>query len=354
MCDVSVIIPVYNVKNEILYQCVKSVLEQKAVEMEILIIDDGSTIECAKLCDEFQKMDSRIEVMHQKNQGVSVARNAGIKRANGKWIAFVDADDWIEPNMLSVMVDYGNKKDVDIVLCDCFVNYNRKQVETHFFEEEFGVDNIDKDRFILHILSPRMCDDKTNVIDMGMPWAKVYRKSFIQERNICFDKELKRMQDNIFNLYAFEYAKSMYYIHLPLYHYRKGTDSGIYTYNPQIAEIYNIYFQRVLEYINYFQKKEMFRSALNYKIFFSVYVILKNDILNRNNPDKFMDKRKRMLSIIGSLYYRKALEELQTKYLNTMEKLFLFLVRKRLFAGMCLAVETKNIIYIIIGKGVGK
>lgn len=354
MCDVSVIIPVYNVKNEILYQCVKSVLEQKAIDIEIFIIDDGSKVECAKFCDKFEKMDSRVKVVHQNNQGVSVARNEGIKKANGKWIAFVDADDWIEPDMLSVMSRYGNEKGADIVLCDCFINYSRKQVETHFFEEEFGLDNIDKDKFILHILSPRMCNDKTNIIDMGMPWAKVYRKSFIRERNIFFDKELRRMQDNVFNLYAFENAESMYYIHDPLYHYRKGTDSGIYRYNPQIAEIYDIYFQRVSEYINFYQKKEVFRSALNYKIFFSIYVILKNDILNKNNPDKLMDKRKRMLSIIDSFHYRKALEELEKEYLNSLEKLFLFLVKNRLFIGMCLATETKKIIYRIIGKGVEK
>lgn len=353
MCDVSVIIPVYNVRNEVLYQCVRSVSEQEEVNIEIFIIDDGSKVECAKFCDEFGKKDSRIKVIHQKNQGVSVARNEGIKRANGKWIAFVDADDWIEPNMLHIMTNYGNEKEVDIVLCDCFVNYSRQQVETHFFEEK-ELEIIDKDSFILRVLSPRICNDKTNVVDTGMPWAKLYRKSFIWEKNLFFDKALRRMQDNIFNLYAYECAESIYYIHQPLYHYRKGVNSGICRYNPQIVKIYDIYFQRVLEFINCFNKSDQYRSALDYKIFFSIYVILKNDILNKDNPNKFMDKREKILSILDSPYYMSAIKRMEIKYLNNLEKIFLFLVRNKLFIAMCLAIKIKNLVYKITGKGVEK
>ena len=355
MCDVSVIIPVYNVNNIVLYQCVKSVLKQKEVDIEIFVIDDGSRSEYAKYCDELKTIDPRIKVIHQKNQGVSVARNEGIKRSNGKWIAFVDADDWIEPNMLHIMTYYGDKKNADIVLCDCFVNYNRKQVETHFFEEkELDLDSIDKEKLILQVLSPRMCNDKINVVDTGMPWAKLYKRSFIWEKEIFFDKTLRRMQDNIFNLYAYEYADSIFYIHLPLYHYRKGMDSGICKYNPQIARIYDIYFQRVSEFINCFDKNDLFRSALDYKIFFSIYVILKNDILNKDNPNKFVDKRKKLFLILDSPYYKKAIEKMEIKYLNNLEKIFLFLVRNKLFIAMCLAIRIKKIVYEIVGKGVEK
>ncbi len=355
MCDVSVIIPVYNIENEVLIQCVKSVVEQKAVDLEIFIIDDGSKAECAELCDELKKWNFKIEVIHQRNQGVSVARNEGIKRADGKWIAFVDADDWIDVDMLSVMTAYGNKMDADIVMCDCFVNYSRKQVETHFFDvKKQNLEDFDKDRVLLNVLSPRICNDKVNVIDIGVPWAKIYRNDFIRENNLFFDKTLRRMQDNIFNLYAFEYARSIHYIHLPLYHYRKSINSGLYKYNSQIVEIYDTYFQRALKYIDLFEKGEMFGKALNYKVFFSIYVILNNDILNDANKTTLKDKKDKLLSILKSPYYVKAIDEIETEFLNQKEKIFFLFVRYKFFAGMYIALKMKKAIYNIIGKGVKK
>lgn len=355
MCDVSVIIPVYNIKAKDLMQCVDSVINQECVDIEIIIVDDGSKAEYAKLCDDFKEKDNRIDVIHQANQGVSVARNEGMRRAGGKWIAFVDGDDWLEPNMLSVLVKYGNKNDADIVLCDCFINYSRTQIEAIFFQEkELNLINFSKDRFILQFLCSRIFNDGNSTADSGAPWAKLYRRSFIQEKNIYFDKNLRRMQDNIFNLYAYEYANSIFYIHMSLYHYRKSLNSGFYSYNPNIADIYNMVFEKISDYIVSFNKDELFIDALNYKIFYSIYVILNIDILNKNNPNKFRYKRRKLFSIINSPYYEKAIREMEIRYLSKIEKVFFFLVKNKLFLGMCFAVYAKKVIYRITGKGVGK
>ena len=353
MYDVSVVIPVYNISEAVLRQCIDSVIRQKGIEIEIFIIDDGSEEECVKLCDSFKEMDCRIQVIHQTNQGVSVARNEGIKRARGEWIAFVDGDDWLESDMLSVMVEYGNKNAADIVLCDCYINYNKKQVKTHFFEEdELSLADSDKYRFLMQVLCPRMGNDKASIVDAGVPWAKLYRRSFLFEKNIFFNKNLRRMQDNVFNLYAFEYANSIFYLHMPLYHYRKSVNSGIYRYNPDISDIYEIYFKEVLDYIVYFDKDKSFKNALNYKIFFSIYVIMNNDILSKNNPSKYRVKKKKMLMVINSPYYEMAIKEMEVQYLNNIEKIFFNLVRHKFFMGMYLAVIIKKVVFKVIGRGV--
>lgn len=353
MYDVSVVIPVYNISEAVLKQCVDSVISQREIKIEILIVDDGSEEECANLCDSFKEKDCRIKVIHQTNQGVSIARNEGIQRAKGEWIAFVDGDDWLELDMLSVMVEYGNKNVADIVLCDYYINYNKKQVKAHFFEEdELNLADSGRHRFLMQVLCPRMGNDKASIIDAGVPWAKLYRRSFLREKNILFNKKLRRMQDNVFNLYAFEYADSIFYLHVPLYHYRKSVNSGFCRYNPNISDIYGCYFKEVLDYIVYFDKDESFKNALNYKIFFSIYVIMNNDILSKNNPDKYRDKKKKMLAVINSPYYEMAIKEMKVQYLNSIEKVFFNLVKHKFFMGIYLAVIIKKMVFRVIGRGV--
>ncbi len=353
MCDVSVVIPVYNIDERALRQCVNSIIEQKGVNFEIFIIDDGSKEKCAQLCDSLRNKNHQIEVIHQSNQGVSVARNEGIQRAKGKWIAFVDGDDWIEPDMLSAMVECGNRNKADIVLCDCYINYSKKQIKTYFFDEkELSLANCSKERFILQFMCSRIYNDGNGVADSGAPWAKLYRSSFIRERKLCFHKELRRMQDNIFNLYAYEYAKSIVYIHKPLYHYRKSINSGFFRYNPDIAAIYDLVFKEISNYIFLFNKDSLFNDALNYKVFYSIYVILNMDILNKNNPNPIWCKRRKILAIIDSPYYAEAIKGMKIRYLNNMEKKFFFLVKHKLFFGMYMAVKIKKVVYAFMGKGI--
>lgn len=353
MCDVSVIIPVYNINEKVLIQCINSVIRQEDIDLEIFIIDDGSKEVCAKLCDRLQKKDHRIEVIHQTNLGVSVARNEGIKRAGGRWIAFVDGDDWLEPDMLSALTRHGDQSNADIVLCDCFINYTKRQIVAHFFNEEvLNSNEFDKDRFILQFLCPRIYNEGNRIAESGGPWAKLYRNSFLQERQLYFDKDLRRMQDNVFNLYAYEYAKVISYLPRPLYHYRKSINSGFFRYNPNIADIYNLVFEKIIDYIIVFEKNDLFKAALYYRIFFSVYVILNIDILNKNNLNTIRYKRGKILSIIDSPYYVEAIKKIKTEYLSNLERLFFFLVKHKLFLGMYIAVNLRRVVYSVIGRGI--
>ena len=96
---VSIIVPVYKVPEQYLRKCIESTIAQTLENIEILLVDDGSPDQCGKICDEYAEKDNRIQVLHKKNGGLSSARNYGCKAAQGKWIMFVDGDDWIEPDM---------------------------------------------------------------------------------------------------------------------------------------------------------------------------------------------------------------------------------------------------------------
>ena len=119
----SVIVPVYNIK-QYLERCIDSILEQTFVEYELILVDDGSTDGSGELCEDYKKIDNRIKVIHKKNGGLSSARNAGLKVANGDFISFIDGDDYIENRMYEVMVDAAERTKKDIVVCGRITHLN--------------------------------------------------------------------------------------------------------------------------------------------------------------------------------------------------------------------------------------
>lgn len=129
---ISIIVPVYNT-GIYLKKCINSLLNQTLRDIEIVLIDDGSTDESRDICDEYAKKDDRISVIHKRNEDVSIARNIGIKKSKGKYIGFIDSDDWIESNMYQNMYKYIKDYDVDIVFCDAVTVYDDKQSEIDSF-----------------------------------------------------------------------------------------------------------------------------------------------------------------------------------------------------------------------------
>ena len=126
---ISIIVPVYKVE-KYLDKCVESIVNQTYKNLEIILVDDGSTDRCPDKCEEWALKDTRIEVIHKKNGGLSDARNAGLKKATGKYIIFVDSDDWIENNMIEIMMKALLKEGADI--CACGIRYNYDTYSNNF------------------------------------------------------------------------------------------------------------------------------------------------------------------------------------------------------------------------------
>ena len=113
---VSIVVPVYNVPKKALRDCIESCIRQTLKEIEIILVDDGSTDESGVICDEYAEKDNRIIVIHKTNGGLSAARNTGYRYASGEWITFLDSDDWIEPATCEENYNVGNKENMDIVI----------------------------------------------------------------------------------------------------------------------------------------------------------------------------------------------------------------------------------------------
>ena len=161
----SVIIPVYNV-SEYLRQCLESVINQTFTDMEIILVNDGSTDNSAEICAEYKQKDPRIIFIQQENAGLAAARQAGLEIAKGEYITFVDSDDWLELNMYERMLCAAEKENVDIVFCNTYRNeskkekpymrngfFTRKEMEEEIFprlllDVEPVVELLQKDRFV--------------------------------------------------------------------------------------------------------------------------------------------------------------------------------------------------------------
>lgn len=214
---VSVVVPIYNAERY-LEESINSILEQTYDKLQIILVNDGSTDNSWEICKKLEKDDSRITAVTQKNGGVSVARNKGMELATGEWMMFVDPDDILDKNIVSTLLNETTNS-VDIVISSCYGFDNNGKKRAHFFAEDrtFKDDKLD---LYLQLLEVSYGQTGELFTAIGVPWGKLYRRDFLKKYNLKFDPKLRRMQDNIFNMYAFYYANEIKYIDRPLYYYR--------------------------------------------------------------------------------------------------------------------------------------
>ena len=134
MPKVSIIVPVYNVEKYI-EQCIQSLRTQSLRDIEIILVDDGSSDNCPMLCDKYTRIDKRIKVIHKQNGGLSSARNEGLNICQGDYIGFVDSDDWIDKYMYERLYNLCEERNADIGVCNFFRNENNRTVEKEVITE---------------------------------------------------------------------------------------------------------------------------------------------------------------------------------------------------------------------------
>lgn len=211
---ISIIIPVYNAGKTI-DNCVKSVLKSTYSDFEILIIDDGSNVETAEVCDKIALKDQRIKVIHQENCGVSKARNCGIENAAGKFITFVDADDTVDSDLLASMMDAMRREHADVVITGHRECYDDESFKKCFCNEKKSVKHGDE------ILSEFFT---TNNISWTV-WAKLYTRSIIGDVRFQVGKRIA--EDMYFNYEILKKAKTIVECGFPKYNYIKQDESAM-------------------------------------------------------------------------------------------------------------------------------
>ena len=224
---VSVIVPVYNVEKYI-NRAIESIINQTYQNIEILLIDDGSQDGSGIICDEWSLKNNMIKTYHRQNLGPAASRNFGVKYSQGEWIIFIDSDDWVEPQYIEFLLSKALEYDLDVGMCGYYTEYGgHNSTNSFFIYDEKVFNSIDKKMLLKScVLSTKITSSSTTT-NIGVPWAKIYRRAFLINNNLWQNPELKRMQDMVFNLYVFWSAERIFYHQKPLYHYSKENRNAI-------------------------------------------------------------------------------------------------------------------------------
>lgn len=308
----SIIIPVYNVE-KYLSRCLQSIVEQTFKEFEVILINDGSKDNSKEICEEFCLHDSRFKLINQENKGAGCARNKGIKNAIGKYLCFIDADDWIEPHYLETIINAS--EDFDIV----FWGYT---IETPTKKEE-------------HTLSPCTCwqaDDCIKSIydlkkkyEYGFTVTCLLKTNFIQQFNILFPTNIQLHEDIVFINNYCSHIKTLRIIDLTGYHYMKYSDTSLSRRFIPYEEAYNIASEVFHSSIHWHKYKPLYDFELtNYMNWLTLSVV--NMYQAQNQYPNFhtrIQQIKRILQKIYEYHYdlsnlsnnRKYIFQLQNAYL---------------------------------------
>lgn len=207
---ISVIVPVYN-GEKYLERCLESIRKQTYQELQILVIDDGSTDQTLFISREYEKKDSRIRVIHQENQGVSAARNRGIQEAQGEYLLFVDADDFIAENMAYSLYNHIKKApDIDVAIC----NYAQGQKQ---IDEKKEIEILNQEEAMTRLFYRNSYQ--------GFLWNKMFKAEIVKNNRITLDVGIPICEDLLFCSQYFALIKNAVYDH-QVYYYYEDTGEG--------------------------------------------------------------------------------------------------------------------------------
>lgn len=290
---VSVVVPIYKVE-KYLDRCVKSIINQTYKNIEVILVDDGSPDNCPKMCDDYKKKDKRIKVIHKKNGGLSSARNVGIQNATGKYICFIDSDDYIEKDYVKRMYEVISKEKLDFVVC----NYNRVY--------DNKIQKCEVDKF------------KTENFITPAAWNKMYKKSLFDK--ISFPEGLYYEDLGTFpRLYC--HGNKYKIVEGYLYNYVQNSNSIMYQTNNKIFDIYKI-FDLNYDYIKKYNKE----LILNLEMAYIFHVIVGTTYRNAKSKDfnykKFKSIKKHVIEMFPKWEKNK-----QIKNFSIIYKVYLFLYK---------------------------
>lgn len=209
---VSIIVPVYNSAIN-LVPCLESIKRQKYENIEVLLVNDGSSDSSLEICRMYARLDSRMIVIDKENSGVSGTRNVAIELAQGEYLQFVDSDDFLDHNATRLMVEAAQESQCDLLICHyCSVMPDGRTSVYGFLPADTRMNKAQFARYLM---------EEPASFYYGVMWNKLYRRQIIMEHGIRCNEEFTWSEDMLFNLEYIRYAESFYAMQTPVYHYAR-------------------------------------------------------------------------------------------------------------------------------------
>lgn len=308
MSKVSIIVPVYKVE-KYLKDCVESIITQTYKDIEIILVDDGSPDKSGIICDEFEKNDIRIKVIHKKNGGLSSARNAGMDVATGEYITFCDSDDCLLPQTISRYIELQNKYNSDIVSCESLIYNNGKTTIIENYHKKIPVTLISGSEYISGFFNYTTDCSVCN---------KLFKKEIIINHRF---EEGKTNEDILFLYEIFRNCKNIVHTNEGLYLYRVNEEGITHTFNQNSL---NVYYNAITLYNKVRIDFPTFENKIfNYKIINGYNIGMQILKTNQNKTEPFKSTLK---SIRKELFKSILRITFSPKYSLFMKVKFIYLI----------------------------
>ncbi len=287
---ITIIVPVFKAEKYLL-RCIDSIFAQSFTDFELLLIDDGSPDNCGTICDEYAARDSRVRVFHKDNGGVSSARNLGIAHATGKWITFIDADDYVHPEFLSSLY---SMHDADLIVGSF------QLVGT---DEKW--DGLLEDCFYDKVSFEKKIADFSLSLNFHTPWGKLFRREIIVDNNLVFNEKISAGEDALFILNYLIYTNTLRLSKDAYYFYERGNNGSL---SQSICSIEHHFYAMDKYYEALIELENTFKCSMQHlyiicvrgycsKIIDSIYN-KNNDFINKWNQLRLLYRNKHIIFLL--------------------------------------------------------
>ena len=334
MNQVSIIIPVHNTPEEYLRECLHSVLRQDYTNWEAILIDDGSTSGAERICDEYAAKDARFCVIHQRQSGVSAARNAGMAAATGDWLIFLDSDDWWEDNLLSSAMKKLAEEPADLLVFDFKTVSQQKTDEIKQRTEKRRHAGLSMMEELQLGLLDR--NERYAASYFGEPWIQLIRRTIVVEHQLAFSEAIHQSEDALFNMQMLEYVKSVDFLHETLITCRVWGMSSFQRFHADLPQQMEQVNQQFLTFGKVHHKGDFYWNAYEVWLMETYIRLLKRYFYHPNNPQSEAEKKRAWKALLTTCPSLKQLRRASWKKMYQSRKsyplLLFFLLYCRCYA----------------------
>ncbi|SFG65038.1 glycosyltransferase family 2 protein [Oribacterium sp. WCC10] len=311
MPAITLIVPFYKTEKNLFERCIRSILQPKDADIELLIVDDGSEEKYHFITDSFIS-DHRVQVFHRPHKGVSFARNYGMKNASGTWIMFVDSDDYLENGWYSKVKPYLSNAE-ELIILNGYKDAEGILTKNQFFLKE-NIDYGSSDDLRLMVMESalslgRLPKGYLSYFSLGSPCSRLYKNSFLKKYEIRFNEDITFAEDTLFALDVLYRVRSIIYVDKYLYHYVMHGSSATHRYRPGLSAEMVKFFNAANSFFVENKLTERLELAYMYRAFHEMNRAINLEFFHKDNPKSFLDKHRDANRFVKSEPFCSALEK---------------------------------------------
>lgn len=333
---ISIIVPIYNTNKTLLQQCIISLVNQTYENIEIILVDDGSEKEIANECDKYQEQFQKIRVIHKQNGGLSSARNAGQKEANGKWIMFVDADDWLDVEICEKLISASEvSTDIDIYIFG-FVQHFKEKRKDSIYQFKNGQILSNENNFLIKeaLKFPSLFSSSC--------W-KMYNYDFLCRNQLMHNEEIRQGSEDLeFMIRTLAKVRHVLMVKEFAYHYIMNPDSITNSFNESNAYLVQKCFIEIENFLlpfNDYEVKKMYYIRSWYALCASII----SGFLNYNNGLSYRVKITKLKKFLDTSYAKRVIRNIDKRDISFSRRCVYELVVKKIYFPICLIAFVRGI-----------